>query len=766
MDAHVGRQLFEDALTGDLGTGRTRILVTHHVGLVLPKTAYAVFLSEGTVQHAGFVKDLTASGILEDFVKQRQEGEANNSNVNIEALQQVETTAVSGLSKIASQTSASGKNFDDGELDIQGKLQPKKFTEDEKRETGRINANIYKQYLVSSGGLWFWGPIVILYGVYQSLILGRSWFIGVWTRSYKTESHSFFDQVLPYRYSSMKDTAYSTNVSEDNLPFYLGTYLGLSVLICILGTLRYFFVFIGSLRASKILFEDLTYAVLRAPLRWLDTTPVGRTLNRFTADFLAIDSVLGYDIGFLSYRLLELVGIMVAGILVSPIMLAFALILLLLCGWVTGWYLSGAREVKRLESNAKSPIFEQFGSALAGIGTIRAFDKTDVYIERMYAKIDAHANAFWFLWLCQRWLSFRSNVLGAIFSILVAATIAFYGVEASLAGFALSFALQYSNSIIFLTRCYANCELSFNAVERVAEYSNLHIENQTGAAKVPAAWPTEGRLQVSNLVAGYAADLPPVLKGLSFSVEKNQRVGVVGRTGAGKSSLTLALFRFLEAREGSVYIDDIDVSKISLHDLRSRIAIIPQDPVLFSGTVRSNLDAFDERTDSELYDALQRVHLIRTTGSNTPDRETARGNNTNPFTSLSSRISEGGLNLSQGQRQLLCLARAIVSRPKIMVLDEATSAVDMATDVLIQRSIREEFQDSTLIVIAHRLSTIADFDKILVMEDGVGVELEGPRELLGKEGGVFKGMVNQSGERQRLWEIIGGVGEGKRTGED
>lgn len=217
-----------------------------------------------------------------------------------------------------------------------------------------------------------------------------------------------------------------------------------------------------------------------------------------------------------------------------------------------------------------------------------------------------------------------------------------------------------------------------------------------------------------------------------------------------------------------MHIDGIDVSKISLHDLRSRIAIIPQDPVLFSGTVRSNLDAFDQHTDSELYDALHRVHLIRSTGStsrddsgsNTPNPATVPDTNTNLFTSLSSRISEGGLNLSQGQRQLLCLARAIVSRPKIMVLDEATSAVDMATDVLIQRSIREEFQDSTLIVIAHRLSTIADFDRILVMDDGVGVEFDGPKELLGKEGGVFKGMVEQSGERERLWEIIGVVDEG------
>ena len=278
----------------------------------------------------------------------------------------------------------------------------------------------------------------------------------------------------------------------------------------------------GSLRASKKLFEDLTYAVLRAPLRWLDTTPVGRTLNRFTADFVAIDSRLANDVGFFLYHILELVGIIIAGLFVSPFMLIFALLLLLLCGWVTGWYLSGAREVKRLESNAKSPIFEQFGSALAGIGTIRAFDKTDVYMERMFANIDTHARAFWFLWLCQRWLALRSNAIGAMFSILVAAVIAFYDIEASLAGFALSFALQYSRAVLWATRCYANCELNFNAVERVAEYASLPIENQSASVKVSAAWPTEGRLQVLNLVAGYAADLPPVLKGLSFAVEKNQ----------------------------------------------------------------------------------------------------------------------------------------------------------------------------------------------------------------------------------------------------
>lgn len=262
-----------------------------------------------------------------------------------------------------------------------------------------------------------------------------------------------------------------------------------------------------------------------------------------------------------------------------------------------------------------------------------------------------------------------------------------------------------------------------------------------------------------------------MLKGLTFSVRRNERIGVVGRTGAGKSSLTLALFRFLEARSGTIHIDGLDISQIKLHDLRSRLAIIPQDPVLFSGTVRSNLDPFDKHTDAELRDSLERVHLLTTTGSSSPVPSTSSSpagtgaKNANIFNDLTSPVSEGGLNLSQGQRQLLCLARAIVARPRVMVLDEATSAVDMGTDALIQRSIREEFTDATLIVIAHRLSTIADFDRILVLSDGQVAEFGSPRDLWerqgnnGEERGIFRGMCEESGERDKLWRIVFGEKE-------
>lgn len=546
---------------------------------------------------------------------------------------------------------------------------------------------------------------------------------------------------------------------------------------CVLGTVRYYTLMKAGIEASRNLFNDLTYAVLRAPLRWLDTVPLGRTLNRFTSDIYMVDVRLGYDIGLLIHNVLEITGILVAGMAVSPFVIIFASVILAICLRLSLLYLAGAREVKRLESTAKSPIFEQFGSSLAGLITIRAFNKADTYIGIMYEKISVHARTAWYLWLLNMWLDYRMSVVGAVFSTMTAALVVYFpSIPAALAGFALSFALQYNSAIVMVLRQYANVELDMNATERVLEYSNIEIENQSGT-EVPASWPTEGKVEVEDLVVGYAPDLPPVLNGLTFTMEKNQRVGVVGRSGAGKSSLTLALFRFLEARWGHIHIDGLDISKLKLHDLRSRLAIIPQDPVLFSGTVRSNLDPFNEHSDSELYDALERVNLISfadtetlasdtnaqpTTPISTTDTlassHTSHTKDNNLFTSLSDTISEGGFNLSQGQRQLLCLARAIVARPKVMILDEATSAVDMETDALIQRSIRTEFglNASTLLVIAHRLSTIADFDRILVMDAGRAVEFGSPRELFEIEGGVFRSLVESSGEKGVLEKIIMG----------
>ncbi|KAK2736230.1 hypothetical protein FQN57_000828 [Myotisia sp. PD_48] len=778
LDAHTGRHLHVHALTGELCEGRTRILVTHHVGLCLPQADYSVHLHKGTIQHAGPVTELKQTGILTEILAEEENREEERMGDEIDS-----KVIVPGNQSVAEN--ASVNTPESNGIDSHDTKAPKIFTQAENREIGSIKLANYVKYFRSGGNWFYWIAVFGAFVLYATLGLGRSWWVNIWTKAGNESSPEHKLQLTIHVTSKIS----SFEPESNNLWFYLGIYLALSVLSCIVGALRYAVFLWAAVRASRTLFQRLTYVVLRAPLRWLDTVPMGRILNRFTADFNMIDSRLPYDFSFLVYNVLQVTAILTAGLFVSPLLLGCAIPLLLICLYYSQRFLAGAREVKRLESTAKSPIYEQFGSALMGLGTIRAFGKAQAYVDRMYGKIDAHAKAYWNLWLFNRWLGIRMSVVGAIFSTATAALIvSIDDIDASLAGFALSFALEYTLAVTWTLRRYANVELDMNATERVLEYSSLEMEDQGGSIP-PAAWPTEGRLEVSDLVVSYAPDLPPVLHGLSFTVEKNQRVGVVGRTGAGKSSLTLALFRFLEARSGSIYIDGIDVSKIRLVDLRSRLAIIPQDPVLFSGTIRSNLDPFEEYSDAELKDALQRVHLVSTptqtpspsiispltkncvgdsetgaltTGatnsstSSTIAEPTDNDTNKNIFKSLYSTISEGGLNLSQGQRQLLCLARAIVSRPKLMVLDEATSAVDMSTDALIQQSIRSEFgrNSTTLLVIAHRLSTIADFDRILVMDAGKAVEFGSPKELMGIERGVFRGLVKESGERELLEKMI------------
>ncbi|KAH8682320.1 P-loop containing nucleoside triphosphate hydrolase protein [Xylariales sp. PMI_506] len=754
VDAHVGRHIFEHCLNGELGLGRTRILVTHHVSLCAPKTKFLVELGDGSVLTAGLLSELEEDGTLERIKSSQPEdselvpNDEDATAVNSEDISEAEGEHVGEpLVKVASKAQ-----------------QTRKFVEEEAREKGAIKTHVYATYMRDSGSWFFWTTVVLFFLTVQALTISRSWWLKIWTGTYEedVQSHATKDA---YAYSltlqQLADHRLMRPLVEPpkDLGFYLGIYVLLAISSAFIGTARYYYIFTGSIKASRKLFARLNFVILRAPLRWLDTVPVGRILNRFTADFHSVDTRLAYSLAFGFNSLLNLIGVIVAGLFVSPVILALAAVLLVICVYYARIYLHGARPVKRLESTAKSPVFEQFGSALSGVTTIRGFDKSPTYVNRMYLKLDDWTTATWHLWLLNRWMGWRMSVVGSFFASFVAILILLTpDMDSALAGFALAFALDFSGAVMWTVRHYANIELEMNAAERVVEYSELPTENLEGSSP-PAAWPTEGRIEVEDLVVSYADDLPPVLKGLTFSVNRTERIGVVGRTGAGKSSLTLALFRFLEARSGSIYVDGVDISKIKLHDLRSRLAIIPQDPVLFSGTVRTNLDPFDNHTDAELFDSLQRVHLISEdeTSPSTPVPTTTDGGsvikkNTNIFRDLASTISEGGLNLSQGQRQLLCLARAIVSRPKVMVLDEATSAVDMHTDALIQRSIREEFGDSTLVVIAHRLSTIADFDRILVLSDGKVAEFGTPKDLweIDDGKGIFRGMCEESGERDKL----------------
>ena len=463
VDANVGRHLFEEALTGELGQGRTRILVTHHVALCLPKTKYSVLLGDGTVKHAGTIEELRRTGNLKDILDHDVEEQARKEEEELErqntltvddgggALQKMfshqsrnrRPSAMSDAGRGELQRKKSHATIEDGK-----QAPPKKFTEEEGRATGSIKWAVYAEYIRACGGFAYWTFIMFFFGVSIVIFLGRGWWISIWTRSYHTESaHSFTLLTMqhPGVLRHVQDQFSAVEI-DPNLWFYLGVYMAFSIAAWIIGTSRYFFVYVASIRASKTMFEKLAYAVLRAPLRWLDTMPVGRILNRFTSDFNMLDSRISGDLSFMLHNAMQVLSVVIAGLFVSPIMILFAAVLLVIALQITTRYLAGAREVKRLESNAKSPVFEQFGSVLIGIGTIRAFDKADAYIERMYAKIDKHCRAYWHLWLFNRWMGFRLNMLGAGFATATAALIVgITSIDASLAGFALSFALGLSD---------------------------------------------------------------------------------------------------------------------------------------------------------------------------------------------------------------------------------------------------------------------------------------------------------------------------------
>ncbi|KNG83009.1 hypothetical protein ANOM_009592 [Aspergillus nomiae NRRL 13137] len=571
---------------------------------------------------------------------------------------------------------------------------PRSFVMEEKRETGALKSSVYQTYLRAGGGLGIWTLVLLLYASYEGLGLGRSWWVKIWTGHLSQNQHLRTIQPV----SSSAETAHD---DRDTIP-YLYIYGSLSI---------------GVLQGAIPKTIHGLY-----PHRFQDW-------GRRRVSHWGVSEALGcYDYWAIHFPITANLRNCSHGLLLES----------------SSIYLAGAREIKRLESISRSPIYEQLRSSLVGLTTIRAFGRSYHYTQSMHSKIDHHMQASWYLALFQRWLGFRMGLVGGIFSTVTAAIVVqMPTIPASLAGFTLSFALQYSSTITLLLRQYANMELNMSAVERILEYINVESEDQNGV-DVPASWPSEGRIEIQDLTVGYAINQQPVLTGLTLNIKANEKVGIVGRTGSGKSSLALALFRFLEFHKGSIHIDGVDISTIKIHDLRRRIALIPQDPVLFSGTVRMNLDPFNDFSDAELENALQRILFP------IPSVEVSKV----PHLSLESTIAEGGLSLSGGQRQLLCLARAIISKPKIMVLDEATSSVDTKTDASIQQLIQKEFKNSTFIVIAHRLSTIINFDRILVMDKGSVVEFGTPSELMGIEDGYFRRLVDINGEGKSLEKRI------------
>ncbi|KAI9641269.1 hypothetical protein NHQ30_010070 [Ciborinia camelliae] len=736
VDVHVGQFILSNALVGKLSAGRTIILATHHLSLCKTHVRSIVELENGIAKQFSSVQE------LEEYL-----------GAPVESLDDTDETLITieDVSQEDNIQDTSGSNFSTTKT-----KDPLKFVTDEFRKQGNIGSSVYSKWLKSCGG-WTIGIIFLLiYTVSTSFNLGRTYWLRFWTSTNGEDESNLqarFEHPQIFITSSVFDanfTVISPEVtSKHSTTFYLGIYFALCVAVSIFRISGYIYAYRQSILGSKNLFKSMLFKVLRAPLRWIDTVPFGRVMNRFTTDFNTVDFDIVDTLTWGFGDVFRLFGIAIAGMFLSPYVILLTIAVSAFSVYLALQAITAARAIRRLDSINRSHVFEQFRTILIGITTIRAFDKRDTYLEKVYRRIDDSSSTLWNTTLCHNWLVWRiGGMASAVYTMAIAAIVAATVTDAGLAGFVLAISLEFSSALFWSLFHAGFLELRMNAAERVIEYAEMPTETLDGE-EPPASWPTAGCLEVKDLVVAYNHDLSPVLKGLNFNILRQTRVGIVGRTGSGKSTLTLALFRFLEAREGSIIIDGYDISKLKLQSLRRNLAIIPQDPVLFSGTLRSNLDADNEYDDTALFDALRRVHLIDASipGIETPSSFSSQ--NQNIFHSLNSSIAEGGLNLSQGQRQLLCLARAIIRRPKILILDEATSSVDVQTDALIQKSIREEFADSTLLVIAHRLSTVGDFDKILVMHDGKVAEMGSPKELIEKKG-MFWGMVRESGEADKL----------------
>ncbi|KAI5836067.1 P-loop containing nucleoside triphosphate hydrolase protein [Schizophyllum commune Tattone D] len=725
VDMHTAQHIVKNCLSGELAQDRTIILVTHHIGVCLPITACLVELSRGQVLHHGTVDELRQRGILDEVIETEDEAFA-------------EEVVEGKLDLNEADDIANGKITPDEPPKTSGKL-----VEEERRAEGRVTLKTYLTYVKAAGyGAWF--AVIFLMLFIRFVTILNQFFLAAWGEAYETNHPALraFAK-LRYPWEGLPPPA------EDVKPWlmiylYISLIGAFSVLIYI--ALGYY----AGLQASRALFRALLLRLTRAPGRFFDTTPVGRILNRFTTDINTIDGAVYNSARFCLTGVLNFLASFLTILIIVPSFAPFALFIAWLYVRLAPRYIRASRDLRRLESVTLSPAFAGFDELMRGITHVRAFGMERRYQEAFYKKVDKFQAFDHVYWLVSIWLSWRYDCLG---SVVVFATTLFAlwaGVNDGSTAIIIVQATVFAEANRQLVRVAAQLELDFNSVERVVEYLDVPQEAPAiiNDKRPPAYWPSSsGSVVVDNLVLRYAPHLPPVLKNISFEVHPAEKVGVVGRTGSGKSTLALSLLRMVEASEGCIIIDGIDISQIGLEDLRTRITIVSQDVSLFSGTIRSNLDPMNEHSDEECMDVLQRCHLASLL------QHTNQAGVKDP---LAMPVSQG--SLSGGERQLLALARAVLRRTNIIIMDEATSQIDQNLDDQIQETIRTELASSVVITIAHRLKTIIDYDRILVLDDGKIVEFDTPRELLKKSGGLFREMCKKSHD----WPLFAGVIEKER----
>lgn len=699
VDAHVGRHIFDNAILGLL-KDKCRILATHQLW-VLSRCDRIVWMEAGKIQAVDTFENLMRDhkgfqDLMETTAVEKKEEEDDDEDDD--KLKQLVLTETAEARKAKKNKKGAA------------------LMQQEERAEASVPWSVYGAYVRASGTIMN-APIVIFVLILsQGANIMTSLWLSYWTSD-----------------------KFGLSTGQ-----YIGIYAGLGAVQAILMFLFSVMLSILGTTSSKVMLREAMFRVLRAPMSFFDTTPLGRITNRFSRDVDVMDNNLTDAIRMYFFTLCMVTAVF--GLIIAYFhYFAIALVpLYFLFIGAASYYRASAREVKRFESVLRSTVFAKFGEGLSGVASIRAYGLKSRFIQDLRQSIDEMNSAYFLTYSNQRWLSLRLDMIGnlLVFTVGILVVTSRFSVNPSIGGLVLSYILSIVQMLQFSIRQLAEVENGMNAVERLRYYGNeLEEEAPLHTIDVRKSWPEKGEIIFDNVEMRYRDNLPLVLKGLSIHIQGGERIGIVGRTGAGKSSIMSTLFRLVEISGGTITIDGINTATIGLFDLRSRLAIIPQDPTLFQGTVRSNLDPFQEHTDLELWSALRQADLVPA-DANMDDRKTDPSR-----IHLDSTVEEDGLNFSLGQRQLMALARALVRGSQIIVCDEATSSVDMETDDKIQRTMATGFKGKTLLCIAHRLRTIIGYDRICVMDAGRIAELATPLELWKMEGGIFRSMCDRSGIR-------------------
>ncbi|KAJ7225905.1 P-loop containing nucleoside triphosphate hydrolase protein, partial [Mycena pura] len=697
LDVHTSKWIVDKCFRGDLMKDRTVILVTHNVAMAKPVANYVVSMGvDGHIHSHGPISEALATDdvLAEELSKDQIVLDKKTDEVDV----------------APPETKADGKLIVAEEV-----------------EEGHVSWDSLKLYFKGLGGnhtlLFF---TVFLAGLVLTELTqaAQTWFLGYWAGQYTDHPAS------------------EVNVAHLHV-FHISA--GILLLIAlIVYAASYILYTTGVFRASKSLHKQLVESVLGTTLRWLDITPTSRVIARCTVDIRTVDGQISQGLWGLLEMTVSMIVKFAAVILFTPVFVFPGVLVGLLGGWCGQIYIAAQLGVKREMSNAKAPVLGHFGAAIAGLTSIRAYGAQASVIKMSLDRIDKYTRTARTFYNLNRWVCVRIDTLGGLFAASLACYLVYFQSHSpSNIGFSLNMAIGFSGMILWWVRWLNDFEIQGNSLERIRGYIDIEHEPKPTASGIPPAyWPSSGKLVVEGLSARYSSDGPKVLHGISFEIRSGERVGIVGRTGSGKSSLTLAMLRTIFT-EGTVLYDGIATSSINLDALRSNITIIPQIPELLTGSLRKNLDPFEQYDDATLNSALRAAGLFALQSEMDEGRIT-----------LDSEIASGGGNVSVGQRQILALARAIVRGSKLLILDEATSAIDYKTDTVIQSSLRNELpRDTTLLTVAHRLQTIMDADKIMVLDAGRIVEFDTPKALLQKKNGKLRALVDESGDKRALYAM-------------